>query len=66
MTARSGAIGGNTRGNRLAGTARSSHAQAIEMYERYEARDPRGNLLDVITGEARYSNPRKFTVTVDK
>jgi hypothetical protein len=36
------------------------------MYERYEARDPRGNLLDVITGEARYSNPRKFTVTVDK
>ncbi len=38
----------------------------VEMDERYEARDPRGNLLDVITGTARYSNPRQFNVTVDK
>jgi len=35
------------------------------MTERYEARDPRGNLLDMITGEARYSNPRQFKVSAN-
>lgn len=46
--------------------AKTGRALPVTMDERYEARDPRGNLLDVILGEARYSNPRQFKVSVDK
>jgi hypothetical protein len=51
---------------RYATNQKSELKMPVEMYERYEARDFRGNLLDAITGEAKYSNPRQFTVTVDK
>jgi len=37
----------------------------VSMDERYVARDPRGNVLDTITGEARYSNPRQFKATAE-
>jgi VWFA-related protein len=45
--------------------AKSGLALPVTMVERYQAQDPRGNPLEAITGEARYSNPRRFTVTTD-
>lgn len=50
---------------RYAADAKSGLLLPVEMSERYEARDPRGNLLDVITGEAKYSNPRRFDVSAE-
>jgi VWFA-related protein len=46
--------------------AKTGLALPVTMTERYEARDPRGNLVDIISGDARYSNPRRFAVTVDR
>jgi hypothetical protein len=45
--------------------AKSGLALPVTMVERDQAHDPRGNPLEAITGEARYSNPRRFTVTTD-
>jgi VWFA-related protein len=45
---------------------KTSLAVPVTMEEHYEVRDPRGNVLDRIEGNVRYSNPRQFKVTVDK
>ena len=37
----------------------------VSMEEWYDVRDPRGNMLDLIRGEATYSNPRQFKATAD-
>jgi len=50
---------------RYAANAKTGLMLPVSMDERYEARDPRGNLLDVIRGEATYSNPRQFRVTAE-
>jgi hypothetical protein len=46
--------------------AKTGLALPVTMDERYEARGASGNLLDVITGEARYTNPRQFRASSDK
>jgi VWFA-related protein len=46
--------------------AKTGLALPVTMEERYEARNPAGYFLDRIDGQAWYSNPRQFKVTVDK
>jgi hypothetical protein len=50
---------------RFEANAKTGLMLPVSMEEWYDARDPRGNVLDLIRGEATYSNPRQFKATAD-